>query len=75
MNSIVNFQKKFVISVVAIAKPKNIVVFAFKYVLESIALFYCNFCMDLFSVDSDEAMTRWSEAMKRSNEVLNASSL
>jgi hypothetical protein len=52
MNSIGNFQKKFINSV---AKPKNIVVFAFTYVLESFALFYGYFCMDLYSFDSDEA--------------------
>jgi hypothetical protein len=52
MNSIGNFQKKFLISV---AKLKNIVVFAFAYVLESFSLFYGIFCIDLYSVDSDEA--------------------
>jgi hypothetical protein len=31
MNSIGNFQKNFVISIVSGAKPKNIVVFAFTY--------------------------------------------
>jgi hypothetical protein len=64
MNSISNFQKKFVISM---AKPKNIIVIVFTYVLKSFALFYGNFCMDLYSVDSNEAM-------KRGNEALNASS-
>jgi hypothetical protein len=58
MNSIDNFQKKCVISVISVAKPKNIVVIAFTYVLESFALFYGNFCMDLYSVASDEAMKR-----------------
>jgi hypothetical protein len=58
MNSIGNFQKKFVISIISVAKPKNIVVFAFTYVLKSFALFYGNFCMDLYSVDNDEAMKR-----------------
>ncbi len=48
--------KKNVISVISIAKPKNIVVIVFTYVLESFTLFYGNFCMDLYSVDSDEAM-------------------
>ncbi len=63
--------KKFVISV---ANPKNIVVFAFTYVLESFAPFYGDFCIDLYSVASDEAMKRWSdEAMKRDNEALSAS--
>jgi hypothetical protein len=47
-----------VISVISIAKLKNIVAIAFTYVLESFSLFYGNFCMDLFSVDSDEAMKR-----------------
>ncbi len=49
------FPKKIVISV---AKPKNIVVFAFTYVLESFALFFGDFCMDLYSIDSDGAMKR-----------------
>jgi hypothetical protein len=68
MNSIDNFPKKFVISVVSKAKPKNIVAIAFAYVLESFALFYDDFCMDLYSVDSDEAI-------KKGNEALNALSL
>jgi hypothetical protein len=58
MNSIDNFQKKFVFSVFSLAKLKNIVVFAFTFVLDSFDLFYGNFCMDLDSVDSDEAMKR-----------------
>jgi hypothetical protein len=29
-------------------------------VLDSFGLFYGNFCMDLYSVDSNEAMKRWS---------------
>jgi hypothetical protein len=58
MNSIVNFQKFFCISVVSVAKPKNTVIFAFTYVLESFALFYGDFCMDLYSVDSNEVMKR-----------------
>jgi hypothetical protein len=62
------FPKKFVISVISVAKPKSIVVFAFTYVLESFALFYGDFCMDLYSFASDETM-------KRDNEALNASSL
>ncbi len=57
--------KKFVISVISVAKPKNIVVFAFTYVLENFALFYGKICMDLYSV----------ARMKRGNEALNASSL
>jgi hypothetical protein len=55
MNSIDNIPKKFVISVISVAKPKNIVIIAFTYVLASFAPFYGNFCMDLCSVDSDEA--------------------
>ncbi len=51
--------KKFVISVISAAKPKKIVLFAFTYVLESFALFYGDFCMDLYSVASDEAR-QWS---------------
>ncbi len=65
MNSSDNFQKEFVFSVFSVAKSKNIVVFAFTCVLDSFSLFYGDFCMDLYCVDSDEAMKRWSEAMKR----------
>jgi hypothetical protein len=50
------FPKKIVISVISVAKPKNIIVFAFTYVFESFALFYSYFCMDLYNVASDEAM-------------------
>jgi hypothetical protein len=64
MNSIGIFPKNFVIS---IATPKINVVFAFTYVLENFARFYGDFCMDLYSVDSDEAMKR--------GEALNASLL
>ncbi len=47
MNSIDNFFKKFVFPVFSVAKSKNIVVFAFAFVLNSFGLFYGNFCMDL----------------------------
>ncbi len=60
--------KKIVISVVSLTKLKNIVVFAFTYALETFALFFGDFYMDLYSVDSDEGM-------KRGDEALNASSL
>ncbi len=40
------------------SRTENIVIFAFTYVC------YGDFCMDLYSVDSDEALKRWSEAMK-----------
>ena len=65
MNPIDNFQKKFVFSVFSVAMSKNIVIFAFTFVLDIFGLFFDDFCMDLYSVDSDEAMKRWSEAMKR----------
>jgi hypothetical protein len=68
MNFIDNFLKEFVFSVFSVAKLKNIVVFAFTFVLDSFDLFYGDFCMDLYSVDSDEAM-------KQGDEALNASSL
>ncbi len=55
MNSIGNFQK-IIISIDSVAKLKNIVIFALTYVLKGFALFYGDFCMDLYSVDSDEAM-------------------
>ncbi len=50
----------------SVAKPKNIVVIALTYVLESFALFYGNFCMDLYSVDSDEAMKQGNVALDAS---------
>jgi hypothetical protein len=56
MNSIDNFQKEFVFSVFSIAKSINIVIFAFTFVLDSFGLFHGDFCMDLYSVDSDEAL-------------------
>jgi hypothetical protein len=63
-----NFPKNSLFFVVFVAKPKNIVVFAFTYGLESFSLFFGDFCMEIYSVDSDEAM-------KRGDEALNASSL
>jgi hypothetical protein len=60
---VANFPKNLLFFVVSVAKPKNIVVFAFTYVWESFALFFCNFCMDIYSVDSDEAMKRGGEAL------------
>jgi hypothetical protein len=68
MNSIDNFQKELFFSLFSVAKSKNIVVFAFTFVLDSFGLFYGDFCMDLYCVDSDEAM-------KQGDEALNASSL
>jgi hypothetical protein len=66
MNSIDNFQKKFVFSIFSVAKSKNIVVFAFTFVLDSFGLFYGDFCMDLYSVDSNEVMKRGDEALNAS---------
>ncbi len=60
MNSIGNFQKVFVISIVSVAKPKNIFVFALTHMLESFALLNDDFCIDLYSVDSDEALNALS---------------
>ncbi len=55
INSIDNFQQKLVFfCVFSVAKSKNVVVFAFTFVLDSFGLFYGDFCMDLYSVDSDE---------------------
>ncbi len=59
------------VSVVFVEKPKNIVVFSLTYELESFALFYGDFCMDLYSVDSDKN----DEAMKQRDKALNTSSL
>jgi hypothetical protein len=54
------------IFVISVAKPKNIVVFAFTYVWESFALFFGNFCLDIYSVDSDEAMKQGDKALNAS---------
>jgi hypothetical protein len=63
-----NFQKKFVISVVSVTKPKNIIVFAFTCVMETFAMFFFgDFYMELYTVDSDEAMKRGDEAFNGSS--------
>ncbi len=51
-----NLLKKSYISVISIAKPKNFVVFAFTDVSRWPAPFNGDFCMNLYSVASDEAM-------------------
>jgi hypothetical protein len=56
--------KKFVISVVSATKPKNILVFAFTCVMETFAMFFSDFYMESYTVDSDEVMKRWNDAMK-----------
>ncbi len=63
MNSIDNSQKEFVFSVFSVVKSKNIVIFAFTFLLDSFGLFYGDFCMDWYSVDSDEAMMRGDDAL------------
>ncbi len=67
INSIDNFQKKIFSSGFSVAKSKNIVVFAFTFVLDSFGLVYGDFCMDLYSVDSDEEMNRGNEAFNTSS--------
>jgi hypothetical protein len=63
-----NFNKNSYIFVISVAKPKNFVVFAFTYVSRSPALFFNgDFCMNLYSVDSDEAMKRGDEAFNGSS--------
>jgi hypothetical protein len=51
-----NLNKNSYISVISKAKMKNIVVFAFTFVSERFSLIYGDFCMDLYNVDSNEAM-------------------
>jgi hypothetical protein len=41
---------------ISAAKPKNFIIFAFTYAPESSNLFYGNFCMNSYSVDSNEAV-------------------
>ncbi len=63
-----SFFKNRYFSVFSVMKPKNFVIVAFTNVLESFALLNDDFCMNWHNIDSDEAM-------KQSNEALNASSL
>jgi hypothetical protein len=58
MIGIGNLKKKSYISVISVAKPKNFVILAFTYVSRCPVLFNGDFCMNLYSVDSDEAMKR-----------------
>ncbi len=51
-----NFNKNSYISVISVAKPKNFFVFAHTYVSRSQALCNGNFFMNLYFVDSDEAL-------------------
>ncbi len=53
MNSIGNFPKKIIISVISIAKLKTSSSLPLHMFF---ALFHGDFCMDLYSVDSDEAL-------------------
>jgi hypothetical protein len=62
--SIGNFKKS---SYISIPKPKNFAVFAFTYVSKSPALFYGDFSMNLFSVDTNEAMKGGDEALNTSS--------
>jgi hypothetical protein len=59
MNLIDNFPKKIRFFRIFRSNVKKIVVFAFTFVLDIFGLFFDNFCMDLYSIDSDEAR-RWS---------------
>ncbi len=61
-----NLKKKSYMFVISVAKPKNFVVFAFTYVSRCPVLFNGDFCMNLFSVDSNEAMKRGDEAFNGS---------
>jgi hypothetical protein len=63
-----NLKKNRIFSLFPLAKLKNFIVFAFTYVSRSPALFNGDFYMNLYCVDSDEAM-------KRGDKVFNGSSL
>jgi hypothetical protein len=63
-----NFNKNSYIFYNSVVELKNFVVFAFKYVLRSpVLVFNGNFCMNLYSVDSDEVMKRGDEAFNGSS--------
>jgi hypothetical protein len=61
-------KKNHYISLFSATKPKNFVVYAFRYLAESSALLNDDFCMTSHNVDSDEVM-------KQGNEELNTSLL
>jgi hypothetical protein len=56
-----NFNKNSYFSVISVAKLKNLIVFAYTFVSKSQALFNGDFCMNLYFVDSVEAMKRGNE--------------
>ncbi len=62
-----NLKKNRVFSLLPLAKPKNFVVIVFTSVSRSPALFNGDFYMNLYSVDSDEAMKRGDEAFNGSS--------
>jgi hypothetical protein len=53
-------------SYISVAKAKNFVIFPFTYVSESPALLNGDFFMNLYSIDSNEAMKRGDEALNAS---------
>jgi hypothetical protein len=61
------FNKKLYVSIISVIKPKYFVVFAYTYVSRSPVLFCGDFCMNLYFVDSDEAMKRGDEALSTSS--------
>ncbi len=61
---IVNF-KQFLYFHKSEAKPKNVLVFAFEYVSESLALFYRDFGMNSYGVEIYGVKKLSSEVMKR----------
>jgi hypothetical protein len=63
-----NFKKYLYIFVISVAKPKNFVVFAFMYTcVKKPCAVEWQFCMNLYSVDSDEAMKQGDEAFNGSS--------
>jgi hypothetical protein len=52
---------------ISAAKPKNFIIFAFTYAPESSALFYGDFCMISYSVDSNEAVNQGDGALNASS--------
>jgi hypothetical protein len=57
-----NLKKRCYISTVSVAKPLPL----HRYMLESFALSYADFCMDLYRVDSDESLQASSLKFLRS---------
>jgi hypothetical protein len=66
MNPSGNFPKNLLFFVVSVAKAKNNIVLCLYICVGECCPVFGNFCMDIYGVDSDEAMKRGDEALNAS---------